>query len=49
MSVYVRAALIGVRATLVELLPARCQRCRIVISGEDTFCAACGTPLLTGG
>lgn len=49
MSRYLRAVLIGVRATVVELLPARCQRCRIVISGEDTFCAACGTPLLTGG
>jgi curved DNA-binding protein CbpA len=46
---YLRAAAIGVRAAVVELLPARCQRCRIVISGEDTFCAACGTPLLTGG
>ena len=49
MSVLVRAALIGMRAAVVELLPSRCQRCRIVISGEDSFCAACGTPLLTGG
>ena len=49
MSRYLRAAFIGVRAAVVELLPSRCQRCRIVISGEDTFCAACGTPLLTGG
>ena len=46
---YVRAALIGVRAAVVELLPARCRTCRIVIAGEDTYCAACGTPLLTGG
>jgi curved DNA-binding protein CbpA len=49
MAVLVRAAFIGVRAAVVELLPSRCQRCRIVISGEDSFCAACGTPLLTGG
>jgi curved DNA-binding protein CbpA len=49
MAVYMRAAVIGVRAAIAELLPSRCQRCRIVISGEDTFCAACGTPLLTGG
>jgi len=49
MAVYLRAALIGMRATVVELLPSRCQRCRIVISGDDKFCAACGTPLLTGG
>jgi curved DNA-binding protein CbpA len=49
MARYLRAAFIGVRVAFVELLPSRCQRCRIVISGEDTFCAACGTPLLTGG
>jgi curved DNA-binding protein CbpA len=48
-AVYLRAVLIGVRATMAELLPSRCQRCRIVIEGEDRFCAACGTPLLTGG
>lgn len=46
---YLRAALIGVRAAVAGLLPARCRTCRIVISGEDTYCAACGTPLLTGG
>jgi curved DNA-binding protein CbpA len=49
MSVYLRAVLIGVRVTLAELAPRRCERCRIVIAGEDRFCAACGTPLLTGG
>jgi curved DNA-binding protein CbpA len=46
---YLRAALIGVRATVSALLPTRCRRCRTVIAGEDAYCAACGTPLLTGG
>ena len=46
---YLRAAFSGARVTAVALLPARCQRCRIVIAGEDFYCAACGTPLLTGG
>lgn len=46
---YLRAALIGARAAVAGLLPARCRTCRIVISGEDAYCAACGTPLLTGG
>ena len=46
---YLRAVLIGVRAAAVGLLPARCLRCRIVIAGEDAYCAACGTPRLTGG
>jgi hypothetical protein len=46
---YMRATLIGVRATAVALLPARCSRCRMVIAGEDAYCAACGVPLLTGG
>jgi hypothetical protein len=44
-----RAAAIGLRTTLAELAPTRCQGCRIVIEREDSFCAACGTPLLTGG
>ncbi len=43
------AAVIGVRTAIAALLPARCRRCRTVISGEDAYCAACGTPLLTGG
>ena len=46
---YVRAALIGMRITLASLAPTRCRRCRIVIAAEDAYCAACGTPLLTGG
>ena len=46
---YLRAVLIGVRAAAVGLLPARCRRCRAVIAGEDAYCVACGTPLLTGG
>lgn len=46
---YLRATWVGVRAAFGGLLPARCRRCRIVISGEDAYCAACGTPLLTGG
>jgi hypothetical protein len=46
---YLRAAIIGVRTTVVALLPARCRRCWIVIAGEDAYCASCGTPLLTGG
>ena len=46
---YLRAVLIGVRAAAVGLLPARCLRCRIVIAGEDAYCAACGTRRLTGG
>ena len=46
---YVRAGLLGLRATLVGLAPSRCRGCRTVIEAEDTYCAACGTPRLTGG
>jgi len=46
---YLRATFLGVRATAVALLPSRCRSCRIVIEGDDAYCAACGTPLLTGG
>ena len=46
---YLRAALIGVRSTLEGLAPARCRGCRIVVEPGDAYCAACGTPLLTGG
>jgi len=46
---YLRAAMVGLRAAVAELAPARCRICRTVISGEDAYCAACGTPLLTGG
>jgi hypothetical protein len=46
---HLRAALLGLRVAVSGLLPARCRGCRTVISGEDAYCAACGTPLLTGG
>ena len=46
---YLRAAIVGVRAAVEVLLPPRCRTCRIVISSEDSYCAACGTPLLAGG
>ena len=46
---FLRAALIGVRAVAVGLLPARCGGCRTVIAGEDAYCVACGTRLITGG
>lgn len=46
---YVRALLVSVRTIVASLLPPRCRRCRIVIDREDAYCAACGTPLLTGG
>ena len=45
---YLRATLIGVRSTLAGLAPARCRGCRIVVEPGDAYCAACGTPLLTG-
>jgi curved DNA-binding protein CbpA len=46
---YVRGLVAGARAVLESLAPARCRGCRTVISGDDAYCAACGTPLLTGG
>lgn len=46
---YARALAIGLRATVVALVPPRCLRCRIVIERADAYCAACGTPLLAGG
>jgi len=46
---YARAALLGLRALASGLAPARCRTCRIVIERDDAYCAACGTPLLTGG
>ncbi|HEY6609272.1 MAG TPA: DnaJ domain-containing protein [Candidatus Limnocylindria bacterium] len=49
-----RRYLVGVIAGFVTavraLAPPRCRGCRAVIAtGEDAFCAACGTPLLTSG
>lgn len=46
---YLRAGLVGLRATLAGLAPSRCRGCRTVTASEDTYCAACGTPRLTGG
>jgi curved DNA-binding protein CbpA len=47
---YTRAIVAGLRAAMHTLAPPRCRGCRAVIAtGEDAFCAACGTPLLTGG
>lgn len=40
-----RAAWSGLRATLAELGPSRCSRCRSVIGQEDAFCALCGQRL----
>jgi hypothetical protein len=45
---YVRAAGMGLRALLAALSPARSRTCRIVIDERDSYCAACGTKLLTG-
>jgi len=40
----------GLLAAARALAPPRCRGCRaVVVSGEDAYCAACGTPLLTGG
>jgi curved DNA-binding protein CbpA len=46
---YLRALLLGLAAMARSLAPARCAGCRAVITGDDAYCAACGTPLLTGG
>lgn len=46
---YLRAGLLGLRAAVAGLAPSRCRGCRTVIESEDTYCAACGTPRLTGG
>lgn len=49
MSRYARATILGLRAAVAGLLPPRCPGCRAVIASEDAYCAACGTPRLTGG
>ena len=50
LSRYVRAVLIGIRAAAHTMAPPRCRGCRAVIdAGDDAYCAACGTPLLTSG
>jgi curved DNA-binding protein CbpA len=46
---YLRATLVGLRAALAGLAPSRCRACRTVIAPVDIYCAACGTPRLTGG
>lgn len=47
---YARATLAGLRAAVGGLVPPRCAGCRSVIASdpEDAYCAACGTPRLTG-
>ena len=46
---YLSGVVAGILAAGRALAPPRCNGCRTVIaSGEDAFCAACGTPLLTG-
>jgi curved DNA-binding protein CbpA len=47
---YLTGMVAGFITAVRALAPPRCHGCRIVIpSGEDAFCAACGTPLLTSG
>ena len=46
---YARAALHGMRVAWSALLPPRCRGCRTVVALDDAYCAACGTPRLTGG
>lgn len=48
---YARATLAGLRAAVGGLLPPRCAGCRAVTAydPDDAYCAACGTPRLTGG
>ena len=39
----------GLLAAVRALAPPRCRGCRaVIVSGDDAYCAACGTPLLTG-
>jgi curved DNA-binding protein CbpA len=45
---YLRATLVGLRAALAGLAPSRCRGCRTVVASVDIYCAACGTPRLTG-
>lgn len=51
LSRYAHATLAGLRAAVGGLLPPRCAGCRAVIAydPDDAYCAACGTPRLTGG
>lgn len=47
---FLLALVAGVRAAATTLVPPRCRGCRaVIVSGDDAYCAACGTPLLTGG
>jgi curved DNA-binding protein CbpA len=46
---YVVGAVAGLITVARALAPPRCRGCRaVLVSGDDAFCAACGTPLLTG-
>ena len=49
MTRYARAALVATRVVIATLLPPRCRGCRTVVGSDDRYCAACGTPRLTGG
>ena len=49
MARYARAAIFGVRVAIGALLAPRCRGCRTVVGPDDAYCAACGTPRLTGG
>jgi len=46
---YLRGAVAGLRVGVASLAPPRCRRCRMVMDGDDAYCAACGIPLLPGG
>ena len=47
---YLAGLVAGIVTAARALAPPRCRGCRaVVVSGEDAFCAACGTPLLSGG
>jgi curved DNA-binding protein CbpA len=47
---YFAGVVAGLSTAARALAPPRCRGCRAVIaSGDDAYCAACGTPLLSGG
>jgi len=46
---YARAALVGARAMIAALAPRRCTGCRMVVTEDDIYCAACGRRLAAAG
>ncbi len=47
---YAAGIMAGLMAAARELTPARCTGClTVIVSSDDAFCAACGTPLLPSG